>query len=92
MKRIQLSRRRRLPNGARSVARPGKWGNPYIVGIDGTQEECVRLFAAHVAAMPEDTRRTWLLPLREAPALACWCPVGTPCHADILIGYLSTQE
>lgn len=27
---------------------------------------------------------TWLLPLRGSN-LACWCPVGTPCHADVLL-------
>ena len=60
--RLQLSRRMgfdlqarsRHANGlaAVSVARPGKWGNPFRIGIHGTQEECVaqfRDFAAHKA-------------------------------------------
>ena len=27
---------------------------------------------------------TWLLPLR-GKNLACWCKLGTPCHADVLL-------
>ena len=27
---------------------------------------------------------TWLAPLRGRD-LACWCPVGDPCHADVLL-------
>ena len=25
-----------------------------------------------------------LAPLLDADVLACWCPIGTPCHADVL--------
>lgn len=24
--------------------------------------------------------------------LACWCPVGSPCHADVLLGLANTPE
>ena len=27
----------------------------------------------------------WLAPL-HGKDLACWCPVGSPCHADVLLG------
>lgn len=30
----------------------------------------------------------WLDPLRDATALACACPLGTPCHVDVLIEML----
>ncbi|HEX7767087.1 MAG TPA: DUF4326 domain-containing protein [Nitrospira sp.] len=53
--RLQLSRRRGFDlqaasaaaNGlsAISCARPGPRGNPFVVGVDGTREECVRLHA-----------------------------------------------
>lgn len=44
--RIQLSRRKgwRMPPNTVKVDRTTKWGNPYIVGIHGTREECVKLF------------------------------------------------
>jgi hypothetical protein len=33
----------------------------------------------------------WLEPLRGMN-LACWCPVGAPCHADVLLFILSEIE
>ena len=49
--RLSLSRRKgfnlqensRAANGlaAKTVARPGCWGNPFVIGRDGTQAECV---------------------------------------------------
>ena len=81
--RIQLRRTAgwRLPENARSVARPHKWGNPYRVGVDGTAAECVRLYEASLT--PEQQRQA-----REELAgrdLACFCPIGAPCHADVLL-------
>lgn len=28
---------------------------------------------------------SWLVPVRNAKFIACWCKVGSTCHADILI-------
>lgn len=49
--RLTLSRRKgfrlqaasRAINGlaAVTVARPGRWGNPFVIGRDGNQAECV---------------------------------------------------
>jgi hypothetical protein len=40
--RIRLSRAKgwRLPANAVSVARPGRFGNPFVVGRDGTRAQC----------------------------------------------------
>ena len=52
-RRIRLSRARgfRLPGGAINCARPGRFGNPFIVGRDGTRAECVSLYALAVGGM-----------------------------------------
>ena len=44
--RVQLSRRKgwKMPENIVSVARPGRWGNPFRVGVDGDAAECVRKF------------------------------------------------
>lgn len=73
------------PPGAVYVGRPTQWGNPFVVGRDGTQGECVALY------------RDWLLYAPECAALrararrdlrgrdlVCWC-APKPCHADVLI-------
>lgn len=96
-KRIQLRRTKgwRKPEGAVVVARPSKWGNPFVVGDSWTAPNGGRvvvadramatgMFAAHVL--------TWRPPMvervRAALAgrdLACWCPLDQPCHADVLL-------
>ena len=70
------------PKGAVYVGRPSRWGNPFVVGKDGTQEECVDEFrhwllgnAALSAAVRADLR---------GKDLVCWC-APLPCHADVLL-------
>lgn len=105
--RIRLSRRKgfdlqaasRALNGLAAVncARPGPWGNPFVVGIDGTREECVRLHAHLLNGMlalttkttPEEQQgyREYLkanIGFLRGKNLACWC-LGDPCHADALL-------
>lgn len=98
--RVQLFRRKgwRMPENTVSVARPGKWGNPFKV-------DEIKLFVND--ADPNDRRA--FLPTNNAQAveffrwlasqtkyreiigelrgknLACWCPLDQPCHADVLL-------
>lgn len=135
--RLQLSRAKgwRLPAGARSVARPSRWGNPYEVGMAGVRfcgatrgwpgyygeqvvgcdselpgklgrlnaEQAVALYRSDLlfvlsydglersdGTIPDEDKarvdrlRADLEALRGLD-LACWCPIGQPCHADVLI-------
>jgi len=96
--RIQLRRTKgwRLPDGAVTVARPSRWGNPFRVGDPGIadRDEAVARFAALLAARRAGTEPP------DAPAypsddeiraelaghdLACWCPLDGPCHAETLL-------
>src|SRR5690606_13388964 len=45
-KRVQLSRAAgwRMPENTVKVDRTTKWGNPFVVGRDGTQADCVEAF------------------------------------------------
>jgi hypothetical protein len=141
--RIQLRRVKgwRLPEGAASVARPTKWGNPFVyrterglarvpaalsdaeweyegrVSADGMRHDYHhgdgRITVCHIRYMTraevvecyrrlllrdltEAMRMTlggWRLPFTAEDArrelagrnLACWCPPGEPCHADVLL-------
>ena len=99
--RIRLSRARgwRLPPGAVSVARPGKWGNPFIVGRDGTRLQSVAMFAILAdgfidcgGRLSVDEQLTLHRRIRRSIGelqgrdLACWCALdGGPCHADVLL-------
>ena len=100
-KRIQLRRVKgwRLPEDAVNVARPGPWGNPFVIGRDGTREECVALYAALLSgsicattkATEAQQRKVQDHVARHLDALrgkdlACWCRLdGRPCHADLLL-------
>ncbi len=83
--RFQRSRRRgaRLPAGTVVVSRPTKWGNPHPLELG--REQAVRRYRADLLAgrlriTVEDAKRE----LRGRD-LACYCPLGEPCHADVLI-------
>lgn len=51
-RRIQLSRKKgwRKPEGAVVVARPTKWGNPFVVGTHGDAATCVSRYRRLVGA------------------------------------------
>ncbi len=86
--RVQLSRRKgwRMPANTVKVCRPGKFGNPFVVGVDGTAAECVEKFAmdiyhqnGRVGFEVDDVAAL------RGKNLACWCKLGAPCHADVLL-------
>jgi hypothetical protein len=100
-KRIQLRRMKkgwRMPPNTVHVAWPSKWSNPFKVGIDGDAGACVRLYAEWLTPYqkqgPKSTTENLLLSEANIKAieadlagkdLACWCPIGQPCHADVLL-------
>lgn len=90
--RIQLSRKKgwRLPPNTVVVARPTRWGNPYLIGPDGDREEVVRKFRARLASL-EALQANVRAELR-GKNLACWCPIGVPCHADELLVVANQKE
>jgi hypothetical protein len=83
--RVQLSRRKgwRKPEGTVTVARPGYWGNPFVIGETPRQHrERDRGLWEHGGLSAYDDEH----PLTRADAdLACWCPLGGPCHAEVLL-------
>jgi hypothetical protein len=106
--RIQLSRAKgfnlqvasNLRNGldAVNVSRPGPWGNPFIVGVDGTRAECVHLlrvllggYIALTTKATPNAQRDYLNHARanwqalKGKNIACWCPAHAECHGDVLL-------
>jgi hypothetical protein len=98
--RIRLRRAKgwRMPENTVNVARPGKLGNPYIVGQDGTREQCAALYLSLMRGLiglsdrvtPEEQIRAYRAFHRARPSLkgqniACWCALdGGACHGDII--------
>jgi hypothetical protein len=96
--RIQLRRTKgyRKPEGAVVVSRPSKWGNPYLLGDvwprfpSLTLEQCAGFVVNEFRDLIRiaDGRYPSVEEIRAELAgkdLACWCPLGGPCHADVLL-------
>ncbi len=95
--RIQLSRKRgwRKPPNTIVVARPSRWGNPFRADKHGdyTVEKAVADYRRWITR-GSSSAGAWPGPpppieviRRELRGrnLACWCRLGTPCHADVLL-------
>lgn len=98
-KRIQQRRTKgwRKPENTVSVARPGQWGNPFVVGTtkwladpDGQPvvvpvpdaQAAVDLFRWYVTG---GERERVIRDRLRGKNLMCFCPLDQPCHADVLL-------
>ena len=115
--RIQLSRKKGFNlqqasmaiNGlpAKSVCRPGKWGNPFVAALSNVYKLTPKgRRAVKFCSSPYDARRRAVTLYRELMQkraeeirrelaghnLACWCPPGSPCHADVLLELLNKKD
>lgn len=63
------------------VGRPTKWGNPFVIGKDGTRDQVIALYRAHILARPDLLRA---LPELRGKDLVCWC-APKACHGDVLL-------
>ncbi len=73
-----------LPQGAVRIDRRTKWGNPFVIGRDGTREEVIEQYRHWLWAELKAGRITIveLAKLAEKD-LACWC-APKPCHGEVL--------
>ena len=79
------------------VSYPGPWGNPFLIGVHGTAEDCVRLYENLMAGFVSVDHDNWLsqrmsyfhvrhyILSLKGKDLACTCPLNQPCHADVLL-------
>lgn len=63
------------------------WGNPFVVGRDGTVEECLEGYKEYLAICRSETPELFAAQLANLKGknLACFCATDKPCHADILL-------
>lgn len=85
-----------MPPNTVNVARPGRFGNPHhigpcpVCGVDHTREEAIAELRAEIECDPMLAAR-----IREELAgknLACWCKLGEPCHADVLLELANAER
>jgi hypothetical protein len=62
------------------VGRPSMWGNPFVIGRDGTRDQVIHKYRVWLMDQPELLAA---VPSLAGRALICWCS-PQPCHADVL--------
>ena len=62
------------------IGRGSEWGNPYIIGRDGTREEVIEKYKVYFLSKPSLVNKVKKL---RGKKLGCYCsPLA--CHGDIL--------
>jgi hypothetical protein len=92
--RIQLSRRKgwRMPPNTMKVDRTTAFGNPFRSSDDFGRAAAVVAFKVWLLSptlatpfLNERQRLISRLDELRGKNLGCWCPIGAPCHADVLL-------
>ena len=63
------------------IGRPSKWGNPFVIGRDGSRADVIAKYRAWIVAQPALMNALDELRGRD---LTCWC-APLACHGDVLI-------
>ena len=63
------------------IGRPSKWGNPFVLGKDGTRQEVIEKYRTWIMQQPH-----LLASISElrGKTLGCWCAPKS-CHGDVLL-------
>lgn len=69
------------------IDRLTKWGNPYIIGKDGTREEVIEKYRNWIVKQPDLMNSIDEL---KGKRLGCWCHPN-PCHGDVLIDLINNK-
>ena len=70
------------------IGRPGIWGNPFVIGKDGTRSEVIAKYEAWVVQQPNLMARLQEL---RGKHLVCWCAPAS-CHGDVLIRLANSTQ
>lgn len=66
------------------IGRPSKWGNPFVIGKDGTREEVIEMYEEWIRKTPDLIKDLSEL---DGKILGCHC-APKACHGDVLIKLL----
>jgi hypothetical protein len=63
------------------IGRPSIWGNPFVIGKDGSREEVIQKYKEYILNKPELLKQLYKL---KNKVLGCWCKPQA-CHGDVLV-------
>ena len=69
-----------VPNAV-YIGRPSMWGNPFVIGRDGTRADVIAKYEIWLLRQPRLMAQLDRLAGRD---LICWC-APLPCHGDVLL-------
>ena len=70
------------------IGRPSKWGNPFVLGQDGTRSEVIKKYKDWILTQPDLLNK---LSEIKGKILGCWCS-PLPCHGDVLVELANKPE
>jgi hypothetical protein len=69
------------------IGRGSKWGNPFVIGKDGTRIEVINKYREWIVHQPAYSDIEEL----RGKTLGCFCS-PLPCHGDVLIEFLNFKS
>lgn len=63
------------------IGRPSKWGNPFVIGRDGTRDDVVIKYEEWLRTNIDLLDSLWEL---RGKILGCWCSPER-CHGEVLL-------
>lgn len=70
------------------ICRPSKWGNPFVIGKDGTRKEVIKKYLIWILKQPYLMNSLHEL---ENKTLGCFCK-PKECHGDILLNLIESEK
>lgn len=70
------------------IDRTTKWGNPFVVGKDGTRKEVIEKYKKYLTNNKELLK---CLSELKGKTLGCWCKPAA-CHGDVLVEMLDHED
>ena len=89
MPKVLNQKKDKIPEDAVYIGRPSIFGNPYIVGIDGSRTEVIEKYRRYLAL--NNSLREEVIKQLKGKDLVCWCS-PKPCHGDVLIEIANNEN
>ena len=74
-----------MPAHSVVVARPTRWGNPFPINQPAERADAVARYRIWIKDPARNELRGEVRRCLRGFNLACWCPLDSPCHADVLL-------
>lgn len=71
------------------IGRPSKFGNPFVIGRDGSREDVIRKFSKYFKRKLNDKAFHASVMALRGKSLGCYC-APSHCHGHVIARYLNS--